>query len=760
MSDETPQPAKPGFLQRTFRSRPPMPYDPAERAREDAEREAARDNRETANRWWERETRDRTFDEVISPARVGVSSSLEPLPANRRAISRRKNDDVPVVPSLVASARRVTNHTVASTSFRRSTHEAWQDDGWSMYDLVSELRFVATTLAQRTSKAKLFVGQINEDPNSDPIPSTDAKMKQILEALGDGHLGMARLIERLTLNLFVPGDGWLVGIPKELLEETEAQRDARMVSRNGQPTQNSRGFAEVASPQRVDRTPGSQSESATVDDEPLNQDTLDSLDWRMLSIAEVQFIQGDLVQLRLGPTEEEIVKAQPDDLYLIRVWRPHPRYWWNADSPTRSSLPVLRELVGLTMHISAQVDSRLAGAGVFIVPESASRAAKRAAGLADDSQEDPFTDAMIEGMLTPIGDRSNASAVVPLVFTVPDDVTEHFHHITFDKPLDTEARPLREEAIRRLALGLDAPPELLLGTDGMNHWGAWLVQEEVVTAHIVPPLELICDALTTQYLRPILVANGMDQEQAEQFVIWYDVSGLIVRPNRSADAQQLYDKGVLSDKALREANGFDESDAPQEMTDDPVIKAVFEMVQQDPALMLRPGLNVLVDQLRALLEGKPMGAIDGTPDNVASQAVSGPNAEDVDNKRPIEPVSPPVAPKGTNGETPVANPGAVPSTAGSPLQAPALAVETVTTQRLLQDGLYEALDPAEPLMIPRQVDKEWMPQPVGAFQLQRGASMSIHSLGIRGSLSRSLESLDDALEASADDEILDLTNWK
>src|SRR3546814_17159695 len=59
---------------------------------------------------------------------------------------------------------------------------------------------------------------------------------------------------------------------------------------------------------------------------------------------------------------------------------------------------------------------------------------------------------------------------------------------TFHTPFDEETRELREEAIRRLALGQDAPPELLLGVGNMNHWGAWLVQADTNNTHVEPPL--------------------------------------------------------------------------------------------------------------------------------------------------------------------------------------------------------------------------------------------------------------------------------
>src|SRR5690606_14077388 len=129
--------------------------------------------------------------------------------------------------------------------------------------------------------------------------------------------------------------------------------------------------------------------------------------------------------------------------------------------------------------------------GLLMVADRIVKALKEARGITDDSEDDPFTDALIEAMLTPISDRSSAAAQVPLVVTVPSDgdrpVSDMMHHMSFDTPLDTSLQPLRDEAIRRLALGQDAPPELLLGTGGMNHWGAWLVREDVVTTHLEPP---------------------------------------------------------------------------------------------------------------------------------------------------------------------------------------------------------------------------------------------------------------------------------
>lgn len=470
--------------------------------------------------------------------------------------------------TLLASAHRITSTSV-KRSQPRSSAESWQADAWEMYDLVGEQRFLASTIAGRMAQARFYVGELNPENSQDtPEQTEDVDAAAVLESVGGDFSGLARMVERMAVNLFIAGSGWFVGVPESLVDPTKTTQSVN---------------------------------DANV--------YMNDLQWFMLSVTEVS-IERDKVQLNIGPNGEQ-VEVGVDDVYLIRIWRPHPRNMWESDSPTRSSLPVLRELVGLTMHISAQIDSRLAGAGVLLVPQSAQQAIRTAAGMADgDDSEDIFTEALMEAMIEPISDRSSASAVVPLVVTAPDDSIEHFRHISFDSPLDNEARELRDEAIRRLALGQDAPPELLLGTGGMNHWGAWLVREDVVTTHLEPTLALICDALTTQYLRPVLHEMGYSEEQIEKLVVWYKVDHMIARPNRGVDAQTLHGLGVLSDATLREANGFDENDAPERDEDSEnkvraqAVEFTMELVRSAPSLARDPGIPSLVEQFEALLTGE------------------------------------------------------------------------------------------------------------------------------------------------------------
>lgn len=559
------------------------------------------------------------------------------------------NEDKKQAPlqTLVASAKRIGQtdiKTKKKRTGRGGSSSGWQEDAWDMYDLVGEQRFLATNLAGQLSKAHLYVGKYEAGQDSpERLEGSEGQVAQdLLDSFGSSEAGRAQILNRLAVNLFVPGEGWVVGIPP------------------GDPSQLSGDDLTGPGTDGNGTTPGGLVITQRIGDdgEVEGQSVLDNVDvqdleWRMLSVSEVS-INGTTGKVELTLDEGEKAEYDPDDLYLIRVWRPHPRKWWEADSPTRSSLPVLKELVGLTMHVSAQIDSRLAGAGLLAIPQSVQRALAEQAGQDPDEAGDQFTDALIEAMLTPISDRASASAIVPLVITVPDDAVDKIKHISFSQPLDTAAQQLRDEAIRRLALGQDAPPELLLGTGNMNHWGGWLVQQETVSTHIEPVLALICDAMTTQYLWPALLDSGMDEEEAQEYVIWYDVAHLIARPNLGADALTLHERGAITDETLRRTHGFDDTDAPETeeaVHDDLALSMVMDMIRTAPTLAQSPGLSVLLEQVRQVLAAVKDGSTIEDP-------VVAPDADE---------------PPADAGEAPAESSspaGGIPTTAGDPAELP------------------------------------------------------------------------------------------
>src|SRR3546814_18383533 len=92
------------------------------------------------------------------------------------------------------------------------------------------------------------------------------------------------------------------------------------------------------------------------------------------------------------------------------------------------------------MHSSAQTDSRLAGAGVLFLMQSAKASI---AGEGEDAEDVDFDTAFMDAMITPIRDRSSAAAVVPLTVPIPHDGTgraaaDYVHSNPFTTPFDEE----------------------------------------------------------------------------------------------------------------------------------------------------------------------------------------------------------------------------------------------------------------------------------------------------------------------------------
>jgi len=248
--------------------------------------------------------------------------------------------------------------------------------------------------------------------------------------------------------------------------------------------------------------------------------------------------------------------------FLLRIWRPHPRKPNEANAPSRAVLPILAEMDALTKRIFAEIDSRLSGAGILFVASEFTLPAPPNGAERQGSTADQFQTALTNAINEAIGDQTSASARSPIVVTVPGDRIDQVRHLTFATPMDERVKELRDEAIRRLALGMDLPPEIMTGMADTNHWTAWNVDESAIKAHAEPLLDLITDSLTMGLLWPILEAASIPD--AEQYAIDSDTAEMRLRPDRSREAFELYDRGVIDAVALRREVGFDEGDAPSD----------------------------------------------------------------------------------------------------------------------------------------------------------------------------------------------------
>lgn len=407
----------------------------------------------------------------------------------------------PVVPTgMVASAVQLPTVRPHQAGQR----QAWQTEAWELYDQVGELRFVANWVGNVMSRAKLVAAKrVKVNDRWQYVPEQDGPGAEAMSAFFGGPDGQEAMLAAAGCHLTVSGEGYVVMRSEEswsFLANDKVSQGAVRTSRDGRPS------------------------------------------------ADISADFGD---------GGGAVLLSQDDTLVFRIWTPHPREPYRADSPVRSNLSTLREIVMCSEHVHAQLTSRLAGAGILWIPNDITLPTPKESAA---STVDQFMEMLGGAMLTPIQDRSNASAVVPIVVQAPGEFLDKIHHLTFWSDLDDKTLEMRRDAVRILAVGLDTPQEVLLGVQDANHWNAWLVDESAVKSHLEPRLAVVANAVTTGYLRPAL--TDMPGVTPSDYVVLADTASVRMRPNRSAEAIQIYDRGWLSGEALLRETGFDVSDMP------------------------------------------------------------------------------------------------------------------------------------------------------------------------------------------------------
>lgn len=380
-------------------------------------------------------------------------------------------------------------------------YDSWQRETWDYYDALGEFRYAIDWKAEMASRVRLRAGRLI--PGQDEPAFEDVgPAAELISELGGGIGKQSEIMESLVTQINVPGEGYLVG-------ETVDGIDRWTVRSNDEIRLN-RGT------QRYE-----------VIDEVRSMASAGGIKWRELG----------------------------SESLVARVWRPHKRYRYLADSPARAMRPTMRELELVNRKIQAQYMSRLASAGVLLMPNEVSFPVRQEF----QEDEDPFVREWIETAREAIQNPGTASAVVPIPMRVPAEYIDKFEFIDFSIKDDSDLIARRESAIRRLATQVDVPAEILLGMGDVNHWSAWQLEEQAIKTHISSDVEIIVNALTLGYLHPMLKARG---EDPSDLVVWYDMSELVARPDKSDKAVQAYDRFELSGKAFRRELGFDEDDAP------------------------------------------------------------------------------------------------------------------------------------------------------------------------------------------------------
>lgn len=438
----------------------------------------------------------------------------------------------------------------------------WQREAWRLYDITGPLRFVVNSIAKTASKAKLFVGEV-DDSGDIHVETEDLEVKQLAKVpLGSGE-SRAEAIRLLCVNLQTAGEAYVVA------EGWDDQLDG-----------GGGGFHNVDSDGRSRPDSVLQPGQAGFDEDR----------WYVVSSEQISLL-GDRVIIRRPTLMGGGYFTPVDDRdILMRVWIPHPVDIDEPDSPVRSAIPDLRELEALRKREFAELDSRLAGAGIFAVPDTM-----------DFPRGDDATGGDLDGFLEDLGnamseslqDRSSAAAMVPIGIQGPAEAIENIRHITFWSELSEHILPMKDSALRMCAMSLDAPVEMMQGMGQTNHWSAWLLDEQTISTHIEPLLSQIADALTRAWLEPALRRMGRDPKR---YSFAFNTASLQVRGDKTQTALELHERRLISDAALREVTDFDDALTPsaeerlRRMVED-AIRIAPSTMMMDPDVRRILGLN-------------------------------------------------------------------------------------------------------------------------------------------------------------------------
>lgn len=299
--------------------------------------------------------------------------------------------------------------------------------------------------------------------------------------------------------------------------------------------------------------------------------------WEIVAVTELQKV-GETWRVRHDNNNYIDLGAHDP---VIRLWSPDPADRREAWSPFRSLLPTLREIEWLTKHIFTQVRSRLMSAGVWFLPDNLTfpppppdAVEGGAEALASMNEAEQFMVSLAASSMEMLEADEVSFPSVVMADPIALAAVEKDKLIEFWSEIDDKAMTLRSDAVRRFALGMDLPPEQVLGSSGLavtgtsgsagsvNHWGVWANEEQTISAHIEPALDIFTASLTDAFLR-----NAVEGTTK---VIAYDTASLRLRQDRSKEAMEWYDRGILkAEVALRETGfdpGSDQMDADEHKT--------------------------------------------------------------------------------------------------------------------------------------------------------------------------------------------------
>lgn len=249
-----------------------------------------------------------------------------------------------------------------------------------------------------------------------------------------------------------------------------------------------------------------------------------------------------------------------DQVWSIPMLMPHPIRSAEPDAPTRALIPTLHELLDLSGHVQTAAKSRLAGAGLLLIPSNVGHITPGASRGVNPPDGNELMKGLTRTAQAALRSPTDVSRHLPVMIKGNPEGLNAVRHLSLQTPFDERVDTLRMSAVRRIAIGLDLPGEVLDGMSDLNHWTAWQVEASGQRVNIEPTLNFVCRELTVKFLRPALKALGIPD--AESYMILSDDAGVQNEANKGDLALAAAELGIISHEAARTALGYGPGDAP------------------------------------------------------------------------------------------------------------------------------------------------------------------------------------------------------
>lgn len=466
-----------------------------------------------------------------------------------------------------------------------AARENWQDLAWDAMDQVGELRYYVGWRAASCSRVQWIASEYDEDTGLPTGFCDDPTVIEIVKSIAGGPLGQAKLMKRAVECLTVVGEMWMA-----ILAEPD----------------------------------GSES-------------------WYAFSRDEIKVTaKGTEVELPTGEKRE--LNMATDSIF--RIWNPRPRRAKEPDSPVRATLDSLKEIIRTTKTINNASKSRLIGNGVVFVPQEMSVPAAQGPKARVPGQPaapleisgtpavEQLSELLFQVAQAAYDDEDSMAALIPMFATVPGDQIAKVNHLKFDNAVTELAIKTRNDAIARLAMGLDVSPERLLGMgSNSNHWSAWQIGDEDVQLHIKPPVEMVIGAINEVILKVVFERYGVDPNR---FLLWYDAGQLTADPDKSDEATLAFDRGAINAEAYRDFLGLGDG-GYDFSTIEGWQQWATDRVSQKPELL--PQLLPLIPQMQGIEFPDPYALPAGDGGDPLAQPPGGSNGEqepDTEDQQPVE----------------------------------------------------------------------------------------------------------------------------